>query len=87
MFPGGIYDKSFGKFFTWSQTLLDSPLITPVETDKDGVLLSQALAERRNATTADVAENILGPKYRFRDSLTPSGQRVWDFSSLVPEID
>jgi len=87
MFPGGIYDKSFGNFFAWSQTLLDSPLITPVGTDADGKLLSQALAERRNATTANVAGNILGSRYPFRDSLTPGGQRVWDISSLIPEID
>jgi putative CocE/NonD family hydrolase len=87
MFPGGIYDKAFSRFFTWSQTLLDSSLITPVDTDKDGTLLSQALAERRNATTADVADKIIGPKFPFRDSLTASGQRVWDFSSLIPVID
>jgi putative CocE/NonD family hydrolase len=87
MFPGGIFDKAFGRFFTWSQKLLDSPLITPVDTDKDGTLLSQALTERRNATTADIAENIIGPKFPFRDSLTPSGRRIWDFSSLIPEID
>jgi len=87
MFPGGIFDKAFGKFFIWSQTLLDSSLITPVDTDQDGTLLSQALAERRNATTADVADNIIGPRFPFRDSLTPSGRRIWDFSSLIPEID
>jgi uncharacterized protein len=86
MYPGGIYDKAFGSFFVWSQKLLDSPLITPVDTDPHGVLLAEALSERRSATTADVAHNIF-PKVPFRDSRTPGGLNLWDQSFLLPHLD
>jgi hypothetical protein len=86
MYPGGIYDKAFGSFFVWSQKLLDSPLITPVDTDPQGVLLAEALSERRSATTADVAQNIFS-KVPFRDSLTLGGLNLWDQSSLLPYLD
>jgi uncharacterized protein len=38
MYPGGIYDKSFGDFYVLSQKLLDSHMATPVDQDRDGTL-------------------------------------------------
>ncbi len=86
MYPGGIYDKAFGSFYVWTQKLLDSPLITPVDTDPKGVLMDQARAERRGETTAEWAQKVL-TAYPYRDSLTPSGQVMWDNASLSPFID
>ena len=85
MYPGGVYDKSFGSFYVWSQKLLDSNLITPVDSDKDGTLLAQARSERQVAMTA-VGLGISLADYPFRDSLTPSGSRYWDNAALDPFI-
>lgn len=86
MYPGGVYDKSFGNFYVWSQKLLDSNMVTPVDSDKDGNLLAQARAERRSAMTA-VGLVASMADYPFRDSLAPSGKRYWDNAALYPFID
>jgi putative CocE/NonD family hydrolase len=87
MYSGGIYNKAFGEFFTWSQKFLDSDVIMPVDRDKDGTLLAQAREERRSAM---VAERIAGAsrKIPFRDGLSPDGHRIWiDMMALYPFID
>jgi putative CocE/NonD family hydrolase len=86
MYPGGIYDKSFGDFYVWSQKLLDSAMITPVDRDTDGALLAQARAERRSGMTAVKLGTSLAA-YPFKDSLTSSGKRYWDNAALYPLLD
>jgi putative CocE/NonD family hydrolase len=86
MYPGGIYDKSFGDFYVWSQKLLDSAMITPVDRDTDGSLLAQARAERRSGMTAIKLGTTLAA-YPFRDSLTPQGRRYWDNAALYPLME
>jgi putative CocE/NonD family hydrolase len=86
MYPGGIYDKSFGDFYVWSQKLLDSAMITPVDRDTDGTLLAQARAERRSGMTAAKLGTTMAA-YPFRDSLTPDGKRYWDYPSLYSLMD
>ncbi len=86
MYPGGIYDKSFGDFYVWSQKLLDSNMITPVDRDTDGALLAQARAERRSGMTA-AKLGISTAAYPFKDSLTPDGEVYWDNAALYPLMD
>ncbi len=87
MYSGGVFNKAFGEFFTWSQKFLNSDVITPVDKDKDGTLLAQAREERRSAM---VGEKIAGAskKIPFRDSLSPDGNRIWiDTMALYPFIN
>jgi len=86
MYPGGIYAKSFGTFYIWSQKLLDSNMATPVDQDKDGTELAQARASRRGATGEEMVVAAM-TSYPFRDSLTPDGHKLWDAVSLYPLID
>ncbi len=87
MYSGGVYNKAFGEFFTWSQKFLSSNVITPVDRDRDGTLLAQARSERSSAIGA---EKIAGAsrKTPFRDSLSPDGNNIWiDTMALYPFID
>jgi putative CocE/NonD family hydrolase len=87
MYSGGIYNKAFGEFFTWSQKFLSSNVIAPVDSDKDGTVLAQAREERHRGV---VAEKIAGASRTlpFRDSLSPDGNRIWiDIMALYPFID
>jgi putative CocE/NonD family hydrolase len=87
MYSGGVYNKAFGEFFTWSQKFLSSNVITPVDHDKDGALLARARAER---TSGMVAEKIAtsSRKIPYRDSLSPDGNKVWiDTMALYPFLD
>jgi len=86
MYPGGIYDRSFGDFYIWSQKLLDSNMATPVDQDRDGTLLAQARASRHGATIGETAVTAM-TDYPFRDSLTPDGHKLWDSISLYPLLD
>lgn len=86
MYPGGVYAKSFGAFYVWSQKLLDSSLVTPVDSDRDGRLLARARAERRSAMTAAGLGTSMAA-YPFRDSLSRDGNRYWDNAALYPFID
>ncbi len=87
MYSGGVYNKAFGEFFTWSQKFLSSNVITPVDHDKDGTLLAQARVERRSAIVSEkIAE--ASRKIPFRDSLSPDGNKVWiETMALYPFID
>lgn len=86
MYPGGIYDKSFGDFYVLSQKLLDSNMATPVDQDRDGNVLSQARASRHGGTIGETAVTAM-TEYPFRDSLTPDGHNLWDSLSLYPLLD
>jgi putative CocE/NonD family hydrolase len=87
MYSGGIYNKAFGEFFTWSQKFLSSNVITPVDQDKDGAMLARARAERSSGI---VTEKIAASsrKIPYRDSLSPDGNNVWiDMMALYPFFD
>jgi uncharacterized protein len=85
LYPGGVYNRAFGSFFEWSQRFLNSNVITPVDHDRDGRLLAQARAERRDAT---VGEKITAgfKQYRYRDSTTPEGYPLWLDSMADPRF-
>ncbi len=85
LYPGGVYNKAFGDFFTWSQKFLNSEVITPVDEDKDGQLLAQARAERGDATVGERFTQVFR-KYRYRDSTTPEGYKIWLDSMSDPSF-
>jgi putative CocE/NonD family hydrolase len=83
LYSGGVYNKAFGNFFTWSQKFLNSNVITPVDGDQDGKLLAQARAERGSATVGEKFTEVFR-QFRFRDSTTPEGYKVWLDSMAHP---
>jgi putative CocE/NonD family hydrolase len=76
LYPGGVYNKGFGAFFEWSQKFLNSEVITPVDTDQEGKLLAQARAERGSATVGEKFTEVF-KQFRYRDSTTAEGYKVW----------
>jgi putative CocE/NonD family hydrolase len=70
-----------------SQKLLDTKLITPVDSDPEGVIVAQVRAERHGESTADIATKM--EKVPYRDSLIPSeGENLWiDHQALYPLMD
>jgi len=87
VYPGGIYNKSFGKFFNWSLTLLDSDIIVPVDEDTSGALLAEARRARRGAALKDQMTEGLLKRYPFADSTTSSGVAFWTSQALYSFID
>jgi putative CocE/NonD family hydrolase len=83
LYPGGVYNKAFGAFFTWSQRFLNSDVITPVDRDQDGKLLALARLERREATVGEKFTEVF-KQYRYRDSTTPEGYSIWLDSMAHP---
>jgi putative CocE/NonD family hydrolase len=83
LYPGGVYNKAFGTFFTWSQRFLNSNVITPVDGDQDGKLLAQARAERGSATVGEKFTEVFR-EFRFRDSISPEGYKIWLDSMAHP---
>jgi uncharacterized protein len=77
IYPGGVYNRRFAEFFTWSTTFLESEVITPIDRDRDGTLLAQARAERANVTVGAKSAVVMR-HYPFRDSLDSSGRRIWE---------
>jgi putative CocE/NonD family hydrolase len=75
IYPGGVYNKGFGQFFSWSQAFLDSKVVTPVDRDRDGTLLAQARAERRGAAVGETVGAIM-TRASFRDSKV-GGRTIW----------
>jgi putative CocE/NonD family hydrolase len=75
-YPGGILNKTFASFFSWSTTFLES-VPTPVDEDKDGLLLAQARRERSGSTLGKQSE-VWFKKFPFRDSMTAEGNRIWE---------
>jgi putative CocE/NonD family hydrolase len=85
-YPGGIYNKTFGSFFSWSTSFLES-VVTPVDRDKDGSLLVQARKERAGSTLAKQSE-VWFRKFPFRDSTTSNGIKIWEGpANLYPLLD
>jgi hypothetical protein len=85
LYPGGVYNKGFGAFFEWSQKFLNSEVITPVDTDQDGRMLAQARAERQSATVGEKFAEVF-KQYRYRDSTTPEGYKIWLDSMADPRF-
>ena len=83
LYPGGVYNKAFGAFFEWSQKFLNSNVITPVDQDQDGQLLAQARAERADATVGEKFTEVF-KNFRYRDSTTPEGYKIWLDSMAHP---
>lgn len=83
LYPGGVYNKAFGAFFEWSQKFLNSNVITPVDRDSDGQLLAQARAERVSATVGEKFTEVF-KQYRYRDSTTQEGYKIWLDSMVDP---
>jgi uncharacterized protein len=75
-YPGGVRNKTFASFFSWSTSFLEK-VPTPVDSDKDGSLLAQALKERVGSTLGKQSEAWFR-KFPFRDSVTPDGNRIWE---------
>jgi hypothetical protein len=86
IYPGGVYNKTFGSFFSWSTSFLES-VLTPVDSDKDGSLLAQARKERSGSTLAKQSE-VWFRKFPFRDSITSDGNKIWEGpGNLYPLLD
>ncbi len=83
LYPGGVYNKAFGNFFTWSQKFLNSNVVTPVDQDQDGQLLARARAERGDATVGEKFTEVF-KQFRYRDSTTPEGYKIWLDSMAHP---
>jgi hypothetical protein len=75
-YPGGVYNKTFASFFSWSTSFLEQ-VPTPVDRDKDGSLLAQARKERSGSTIGKQSE-IWFRKFPFRDSMTSDGNKIWE---------
>ncbi|HWP12005.1 MAG TPA: CocE/NonD family hydrolase, partial [Ramlibacter sp.] len=84
-YRGGVFNKAFAAFFAGAADHLET-LVTPVDADKRGMLLAQALEERRNATLRERVD-LSSQRYAFRDSLTPAGKMPWKGASLYPFIE
>ena len=85
-YPGGVLNKAFASFFSWSTSFLEK-LLTPVDSDKDGSLLAQARQERGGSTLAKQSE-VWFRKFPFRDSTTSDGIRIWEGpANLYPLLD
>jgi putative CocE/NonD family hydrolase len=78
-YPGGVLNKTFASFFSWSTSFLER-VPTPVDSDKDGSLLAQARKERIGSTLAKQSE-IWFRKFPFRDSTTADGNKIWEGSA------
>jgi uncharacterized protein len=75
LYPGGVLNKAFLNFFTWTQKILSSEMITPVDQDQDGTLLAQARQERAQAAGFSFADFVR--MFPFRDSALPNGMKPW----------
>lgn len=85
-YPGGVYNKTFASFFSWSTSILES-VLTPVDNDKDGSMLARVREERSGSTLAKQSE-VWFKKFPFRDSVTPDGIKIWEGpANLYPFLD
>jgi putative CocE/NonD family hydrolase len=86
VFPGGVLNTAFMKVYVASNTMFHN-MVTPVDSDTDGALLAQALAERGG--TSALAEAASGADDApFRDVMAPDGENVWiDHHTLYPLLD
>ena len=86
VFPGGVPDKAIANIYAKANEAFDQ-MATPVDQDKDGILLAQARAERQN--TSALAEAVgQFDNIPYRDSLMEDGTNVWiQDETLYPLID
>jgi putative CocE/NonD family hydrolase len=80
LYPGGIYDKAFVKLYDETTPMLDR-LATPVDSDPDGMLLSQALQEHSKISVMDMAKQC-----PFIDQTTSGGLSPWGILDPYPFI-
>ena len=86
MYRGGVYNKAFASFFSWAVSFLES-VITPVDNDKDGASLAQALKERKGGTLGE-ASSVIFKRYPFRDSIMQDGTNLYEKrAALYPFIE
>ena len=86
MFPGGVPDKAFCNFFVWSQKILSSEVITPVDRDRDGSLLAQARQERAPSAAMSLVDIVR--MFPYRDSAIPTGMKIWiDAAAAYPFLE
>ncbi len=83
-FPGGVFNKAFASVYAMVP-LLDK-LATPVDSDPDGVLLTQARASRKDTVTVQNTV-ILAGECPYQDSVAPNGVHPWQVYQLYPFID
>jgi hypothetical protein len=76
-YPGGILNKNFVSFFSWATSFMESGVLTPVDSDKNGSLLAQARKERGGSTLGKQSE-VWFTKFPFRDSVTTTGTKIWE---------
>lgn len=87
VYPGGIFSRAFGEFFSWSTGFLDSAVITPVDNDPHGVLLAQARAERGSETVGNKSLEVM-QSFPYRDAVTENGVRLWEADfALYPFVE
>jgi putative CocE/NonD family hydrolase len=86
-YPGGMLNKTFASFFSWATSFMESGVLTPVDSDKDGSLLAQARRERSGSTLGKQSEAWFR-EFPFHDSTTPGGMKVWEgAANLYPFLD
>ncbi len=86
VYPGGVFNESFGSFFSWSTTVLEQ-LVTPIDRDRDGILLAQAVAERGDTTVGRKSAEFFR-RYPFRDSIDSDGGFIWESEfAIYPFVD
>jgi putative CocE/NonD family hydrolase len=86
VYPGGVYNESFGSFFSWSTTALEK-VATPVDRDRDGTLLAQAVAGRGDTTVGRKSAEFF-KRYPFRDSIASDGRLIWESDfAIYPFVD
>lgn len=85
MYPGGIRDQAFLKFYAMANNTFDR-LSTPVDQDTNGALLAQARKERQGNALVDIVTEM--PEVMFRDATSSEGVRGWEEEqSLYPILD
>lgn len=86
-YPGGVFNKTFASFFSWATSFMESDVLTPVDSDKDRLLLAQARKERGTSTLGKQSE-VWFRKFPFHDSTTPGGMKPWEGEgNLYPFLD
>jgi putative CocE/NonD family hydrolase len=86
-YPGGVLNKTFASFFSWATSFMESGVLTPVDSDKDGSLLAQARKERGASTLGKQSETWFR-QFPFRDSATSNGIKIWEGpANLYPLLE
>lgn len=84
-YPGGVFNKAFAALYKSAVPLLDN-LATPVESDSDGILLTQARKSRKNKLRVQSIVEV-ARRCPYQDSLSSDGISPWQTMDLYPFID